>query len=61
MSDAKDEKKDLTEEEAKALAHGLREAAVLREQIETFHEAYRALDRKYPLKGKSKSKYKEQS
>ncbi len=47
-------KQDLTEDEAKALGEGLREAAQLQEQVADFKENYRALDKKYPLKSKSK-------
>ncbi len=55
--DQETEKKTLTEDEAKALGEGLREAAQLQEQVAEFQETYRALDKKYPLK--SKSKYKD--
>lgn len=51
------QEQSLTEDEAKALAEGLREAAQLQEQVAEFKETYRALDKKYPLK--SKSKYKD--
>lgn len=52
--DQETEKKTLTDDEAKALGEGLREAAQLQEQVEEFKENYRALDKKYPLKSKSK-------
>jgi hypothetical protein len=52
--DQETEKKTLTDGEAKALGEGLREAAQLQEQVAEFKENYRALDKKYPLKSKSK-------
>lgn len=44
----------LTEEEAQRLAEGLRESAQLRDILDKSREEYRELDRKYPLKTKSK-------
>ncbi|MBK9585068.1 MAG: hypothetical protein KA099_10890 [Alphaproteobacteria bacterium] len=44
----------LTKEEADGLAEQLREFAQMRDLLDESQEKYRELDRKYPLKTKSK-------
>ena len=46
--------RDLTEEEANALAEGLRESAQILDKWVEAKKLYEELDRKYPLKGKNK-------
>ncbi|MCB1681960.1 MAG: hypothetical protein KDI61_05665 [Alphaproteobacteria bacterium] len=47
---------EITEEEQASFIEGLREAAMLKDQLETFKEEYEKLIQKYPQK--SNSKYK---
>lgn len=52
QDDIKNEK--LKPVEAEALAEGLRESTQLGEQLAEAQKVYRKLDKKYPLKNKSK-------